>query len=169
MSYFTQYHDHNFYFSGFKANSPIDSHGYHEHSTLDREQLADDIGISLNHPNAEEIIKLMTDVYRPEDMPSNGSTDGCVGSKKVSNPDTRDLAEQASNPPEQWAIMMQSFQQSIRKLARWARGYNPETMADVRFNKKLSQTRAQMRASPALRVKLEKRWQLLKLCNKALH
>ena len=166
MSQYTQYADHNFYFSHSLTGGKPDTNGYNEHRTLDRDIISD---VCLEgHKHADEILAMMKDVYRPEDLPSNGSTEGYIKGKLTHCADTRDLAEQAKNPPSMWSSMMLAYQVNIRKIARWTKGFNPDTLADIRFQKKLSKTKAQMKASPVYRVKLEKRWQLLKMCNKAL-
>lgn len=163
MSNFKQYADCNFYFSHSASNGRTDDNAYHDHRTLDREVIAD---MSLEgHPNEDEIYQIMLDVYRPEDLPSNGSTEGYIKGNLAHNPDTRDLAEQASNPTNQWANMMLSYQTNVRKLKRWAKGFISLTKSDITFNNRILRERDKMRASPKYRVKLWNRFQFLKSCN----
>lgn len=160
MSYYTQYHDHNFYFSNFAPSGSTDGNGYHEHEVLDRSRL-----VPRDHPHYDEIMALVEETYRPEDLPSNGSTQGKINGKSIRTADTRDLAEQAANPPEMWARMVLSYQQYIRKTARWIHGFNPDTKAAVKFQKKVLDTKSRMRREPSYRRKLQRRWELLKMVN----
>ena len=166
MSQYKQYADCNFYQSHSASDGRLDNNGYHHHRTLDRDVIAE---VSLEgHPNEDEIYQLMLDTYRPEDMPSNGSTEGYIKGKLVHNADTRDLAEQAKNPPNMWSNMMLAYQANIRKLAKWVGGYHAVTKDSIRFDTKLRKTKARMKANPVYAQKLAKRWELLRMCNSSL-
>ena len=164
MSTYTQYADHNFYLSNFATGGTTDINGYHEHEVLGRDTLC-----PKDHPHYKEIMELVEEQYRAEDMPSNGSTNGTIQGKVVHNADTRDLYDQAcakENSP--WELMMLRYQQFIRKTARWINGYNPDTKAELNFRKKITTTKAKMKVDPKYRKKLSKRWELLKMLNPAL-
>lgn len=166
MTNFKQYADCNLYFSHSTSDGRLDDNDYHNHRTLERSIIAD---VTLEgHPNEDKIIEIMMTSYRPEDMPSNGSTEGYIKGNLVHNPDTRDLAEQAGHPVNYWANMMLAYQVNIRKLARWVGGFHPHTKHELQFLTKLRKTKARMKANPKYAKTLAKRWQLLKMCNKSL-
>ena len=155
MSNFTQYADHNFYFKNYSDNSK-----YKE--TLDREKL-----VPSDHPHADEIIALMSKSYRPEDLPSNGSIEGYIGYKPAPVTDTRDLAEQASNPRETWASMMLAYQNNIRKLARWTGNtYNPETKQVLIFNKRVAGIKSRMSKDRKFAQQMKNKYEVYKMKNK---
>lgn len=119
------------------------------------------------HKNADEILAICNETYRPESLHNNGDVHEEYNPERLMlvrvthEKRTRshaDLAEQAGFNRAMWDVLSDSYTSFVRYTERWRKGYNPEVIKpDMRFQRRVNETMLRMKKSAKLRLKLSRR------------
>jgi len=145
----------------------------YEGKHVDRELLSSCIAVDLaDNDNATEILALMNEVYRPEQLHANGDINDAFNpegihlarvTKEARSTNHADLCEQASFEGGQWSHLAQSYQSFVKRTQRWINGYKPEhtgnTETGIQFAEKVERMKLKMRKNRKLARNMRNKWE----------
>ena len=142
-----------------------------EGKRLDAVELADKLLTA--HEHGAEIAALMMDVYRPEQLHSNGTLNDSYIPESMEHDGMRhnmadgtetrscnasDLYDQAGHEGGLWDTLQEAYKGYIKNTRRWREGYKPEALKpDAAFSNKVKAAKLRMRKNRKHAAKLRNR------------